>query len=291
MSLIENIKSILECPVCLETPEAGHIYQCKNGHMVCSKCHPRLNKCPTCRDQSISLQSPILEKIISSLQNSCCLEEPSRNTAMSKTHMEQCQYQRVQCVYPNCQELLNFKTFSNHVQTHDIVRKRMSEKANGFIKFHCQFALKEANFNKSVTWAVREFTNAANDKFYIEFAHKIGGNKANGRFYIWCYTFGTKSKAQDYICTYRIVSEDKQNEFKVTREPVPITVFRDEIETKTEGKGLFTFTDDVAKEFWQKDKENLMITITLEKKIKPTSIPNSMQQSRFSKIRRFFNFA
>ena len=48
-------KDILECPVCYATIKQTPIYQCRNGHVVCENCRPRLTTCPTCRDEPIYL--------------------------------------------------------------------------------------------------------------------------------------------------------------------------------------------------------------------------------------------
>lgn len=39
----------LECPVCYqEMAPPKTIFQCAEGHPVCSSCKPRMNRCPTC---------------------------------------------------------------------------------------------------------------------------------------------------------------------------------------------------------------------------------------------------
>jgi len=40
---------VTECPICLESPMAVPIYQCFEGHVLCSSCENRLNDCPACR--------------------------------------------------------------------------------------------------------------------------------------------------------------------------------------------------------------------------------------------------
>ena len=42
-------KDLLECPICFETIDSVPIYQCRNGHVVCKNCHPKLKICPICR--------------------------------------------------------------------------------------------------------------------------------------------------------------------------------------------------------------------------------------------------
>jgi len=49
-----DIRSWIECPVCMITPRRGYIYQCYNGHVTCSTCYQRLkqdhNRCPECNE-------------------------------------------------------------------------------------------------------------------------------------------------------------------------------------------------------------------------------------------------
>ena len=46
----EDFKDLLECPVCFETIDSVPIDQCRNGHVVCKDCHPKLETCPICRE-------------------------------------------------------------------------------------------------------------------------------------------------------------------------------------------------------------------------------------------------
>ena len=47
--LKSTIEGHLECPVCLNVPETGPVFQCNNGHLICCKCREKLNTCPVCR--------------------------------------------------------------------------------------------------------------------------------------------------------------------------------------------------------------------------------------------------
>ena len=62
----DDLKDILECPVCWTIPFEGPIYQCENGHIVCKDCHPKLKDCPQCRSRNIclSIRALHLEKIL-----------------------------------------------------------------------------------------------------------------------------------------------------------------------------------------------------------------------------------
>ena len=47
---IEEIMAMVECAVCCEEMAPPRtIFQCSQGHPVCSSCRPRLRSCPTCR--------------------------------------------------------------------------------------------------------------------------------------------------------------------------------------------------------------------------------------------------
>ena len=47
---IKDKEADLECPVCLETAEIP-IYMCHQMHLICSKCRPKLEFCPECREK------------------------------------------------------------------------------------------------------------------------------------------------------------------------------------------------------------------------------------------------
>ena len=41
-----ELRKSLECPVCFHTPKAGPLYQCKNGHLLCSDFCGKVQQCP-----------------------------------------------------------------------------------------------------------------------------------------------------------------------------------------------------------------------------------------------------
>merc|ERR1719412_2496809 len=46
---ILRLQTNLECPICTETASSP-IYQCKEGHLVCSVCVQKIARCPMCRE-------------------------------------------------------------------------------------------------------------------------------------------------------------------------------------------------------------------------------------------------
>ena len=66
---IEDVKSELECPVCLQDMiPPVHIWQCAQGHPVCGECkeNPEIRRCPTCRGEIVG-RSTFAEKIAASV--------------------------------------------------------------------------------------------------------------------------------------------------------------------------------------------------------------------------------
>ena len=48
---VAGLKRALECPVCFETPNAGPLYQCEKGHILCSECIEKVQHFPQCRSK------------------------------------------------------------------------------------------------------------------------------------------------------------------------------------------------------------------------------------------------
>jgi hypothetical protein len=63
-NLEQYLKTLLECPVCLQTIECLPIFQCCNGHIVCKDCLQRLDNCPVCRNEPICIRNLQLEQLI-----------------------------------------------------------------------------------------------------------------------------------------------------------------------------------------------------------------------------------
>merc|ERR1712181_101133 len=63
--VMEQTRSELECPVCLEEMRPPvRIWQCSDGHPVCELCRrkPEVSCCPTCRKYIVG-RSTIAEKL------------------------------------------------------------------------------------------------------------------------------------------------------------------------------------------------------------------------------------
>uniref|UniRef100_A0A0D3E845 RING-type domain-containing protein n=1 Tax=Brassica oleracea var. oleracea TaxID=109376 RepID=A0A0D3E845_BRAOL len=64
---------VLDCPICTE-PLIAPIFQCDNGHTVCSICCPKLrNKCPFCALPIGDKRCRAMEKVFESISLSHAL--------------------------------------------------------------------------------------------------------------------------------------------------------------------------------------------------------------------------
>ena len=83
---LEDFKEFLECPVCFETIDSVPIYQCRNGHVVCKNCHPKLETCPICRQLHDGPRNLKLEEMVERLQLS--LSEGTKKLASESIQID-----------------------------------------------------------------------------------------------------------------------------------------------------------------------------------------------------------
>ena len=91
MDLEEEVKKcfkdLLECPLCFETIDSVPIYQCRNGHVVCKNCHPKLETCPICRQLHDGPRNLKLEEMVERLQLS--LSEGTKKLVSESIQIDQ----------------------------------------------------------------------------------------------------------------------------------------------------------------------------------------------------------
>ena len=59
---LKRIEEALECPVCFDTPRAGPIYCCINGHHACQFCSQKITSCPICNGKVEQFRCLLAEK-------------------------------------------------------------------------------------------------------------------------------------------------------------------------------------------------------------------------------------
>ncbi len=61
---------ILECSICTDFP-IGPIYNCAQGHFICSGCISIIDNCPTCQSAFTKIRNYALENIIEVTKFKC----------------------------------------------------------------------------------------------------------------------------------------------------------------------------------------------------------------------------
>jgi hypothetical protein len=83
---MQELKDLLECPICMSVPRSGPITQCKNGHVVCSSCLKQLERCPSCRE-TIDIRVLQLEKMLQVMPHQCMFAENGCNVEMRSSRV------------------------------------------------------------------------------------------------------------------------------------------------------------------------------------------------------------
>lgn len=112
VKLEARLGGILCCAVCLDLPRVG-VYQCSNGHLMCSGCFTHLladarirdetATCPNCRveiSRSAATRNLAVEKAVSELPADCqfCSHAYPRNS-LERHEAELCEERPVRCTY------------------------------------------------------------------------------------------------------------------------------------------------------------------------------------------------
>ncbi|PNF26647.1 E3 ubiquitin-protein ligase SIAH1 [Cryptotermes secundus] len=97
------LASLFECPVCFDYI-LPPISQCKNGHLICSNCRPKMTRCPTCRARLGNIRCLGMEKVASTVMFPCKHSTYGCAVALLHTekrkHEETCEFRPYSCPFP-----------------------------------------------------------------------------------------------------------------------------------------------------------------------------------------------
>ncbi|KAG2322043.1 hypothetical protein Bca52824_015256 [Brassica carinata] len=120
LSVQLNCSEILDCPTCLE-PLKGPIYQCRNGHLTCYECLPRVHRqCPACRIPIGDVRCRAMERVIESSTVPCrnaiygCRETTLYGNQWN--HEKECVHVRCRCPLPDCSYTGGYKHLQSHAR-------------------------------------------------------------------------------------------------------------------------------------------------------------------------------
>jgi len=293
MSLNDNVKDVLECPVCYTVPRSGPIYQCNRGHIVCHECRPMLKICPQCKATlKHNVRSLIAEKMRDNVSIPCefegCAVEMQRQEL--EKHEKICVNRQVMCPAPRCSRMVVLTKLVDHVNNADALHSLSS-----FDFPLTSFPL--ANSRK-IDWIMVDHYTYTRNSTYDWPCNKMFYNESyffcrqrrnqQGLWFIWLYMLeDDNSKLNDYTCTISIIKRDEDGEFenKVSSVCRPISLDSN-AESVEKSKDCLVFTDDIAKQFYTKKNsrwfnlEGVEFTVDIEETNPSTS------SSRVSKKRK-----
>eukprot|EP01122_Echinamoeba_exundans_P003975 TRINITY_DN14014_c0_g1_i1.p1 TRINITY_DN14014_c0_g1~~TRINITY_DN14014_c0_g1_i1.p1 ORF type:complete len:255 (-),score=10.72 TRINITY_DN14014_c0_g1_i1:209-973(-) len=118
-----SLGDALTCPICMEYMESP-IYQCRNGHTICSECHVRVNDCPQCRvalDKVAPIRTLALEQMVDKMKfkypcrNSGCKVSTQGGNAR-KDHRAKCPHRTITCFVSGCGKKIKLPSLYEHVE-------------------------------------------------------------------------------------------------------------------------------------------------------------------------------
>jgi hypothetical protein len=256
----DDLKDVLECPVCLRIPRSAPIFQCERGHVVCSECHPKLVTCPVCRLPLGKTRSLISEKVLSRLPTLCAFSDHGCTVELMKAdleaHEKECLFRLVRCVDLACNEQVAFASLLEHMsndhEREDFVNAEGSTYASHFI-------VHEEDFAREIMW-ISDHLMLDGRHFFRECCRS-----ANGLWFIWVYLLGTPKEAENYVYSIKITSKDKEEELAYKGKVISLDVAKEKLAGL--GSGL-VFPDATAKHFWTNLKIHYAVAVTSKKSIK-----------------------
>ncbi|KAJ0962747.1 hypothetical protein J5N97_027869 [Dioscorea zingiberensis] len=113
---------VLDCSICHE-PFRPPIYECQNGHAVCSPCRlSHSGKCLVCSPPIDLIRCLALERVVKSVQISCINARYGCDTNLSysdrETHHKICNYTPCTCPVSACAFKGSSISLSDHFQSH-----------------------------------------------------------------------------------------------------------------------------------------------------------------------------
>jgi hypothetical protein len=225
---IQELRDILECPVCLTYAVKGPIKGCKNGHNICNFCQPKLTKnvCPTCRE-NIDVRSLQLEKMRQLISFPCqfvsngCQIEMKLNQL--ETHYQECNYADLYCPLFDCDAKIANCKFLEHCKSHLFLIDNCTNKSCVQLSICIP---KKLDKECSLIPKQIMYKNAT---FFL----KMSRNN-HGFWMIWLYFAGFATEATHYSCL--IQAQNDRNNYTYEGNVIPLTI--DESTVLKNGIGL-----------------------------------------------------
>ena len=137
----EEVQDELQCPVCFKVPRTTPVYQCKEGHIHCKDCHPKLKNCPVCRSNVLDIRALTAEKWISKTPLKCSYhdsgcDEKEMVLNECNEHEKDCKYRPMKCFTKKCKEMVPVCKFIEHIRAnHKEIKLAKSNSVKAVLRF------------------------------------------------------------------------------------------------------------------------------------------------------------
>ncbi|CAG7734134.1 unnamed protein product [Allacma fusca] len=150
-----DLQKILECPVCHLIPSPP-IYNCLQGHSICCRCRPKIDKCPLCQAAYTCSRNFALEAIIETSTFVCDHHEEGCLAVLAgkdfQAHVVQCGFRPIIChlgSFHACHgSQVGVKNYLSHLITVHKVQQCERTVGNSFTVAHI---LRDSNVS-DVSW-------------------------------------------------------------------------------------------------------------------------------------------
>ena len=253
---VKDLQRILECPVCLLTPEnSTQAHFCSNGHMICGGCRVKVQNCPVCQSENLDGQNHLLGQILAAIPKRCpfegCDAEPKDDEL--EEHKKTCQYRLIDCITHSicgCKEKVPFNSFFEHL-------KDKHKVSHLYQPNQCTWKLSETDFDKQFISWLPHVTKFDGKTFIVAFT------KNNNLFHSQCILYGNETDAKKYA--FEAKSKDfPNNGFILTGEVISVDVKRSEYE-KGDYFDNCIFSKSLGKKLWKKHGIAIPIEYTIKK--------------------------
>jgi len=267
----DELKDVLECPVCLKVPRQPPIYQCERGHCICSVCHSKLTNCPVCRIPLGKTRSLIFEKVLQKMPHSCkfsdygCKVEHTKSNL--ETHEKDCQFRLVNCVDLACQAQVCMAQLMTHM-TKDHEREDFVHTESNTYRSH--FIVQSSDFTREIMWI--------SDHIVLEDRHFFREccRSKDGQWFVWVYMIGSRKECEEYIYTVKIMSDDREEELMYRGRCVPLDVPKEKL---VQVGNCLIFPDSTAKRFWANQRIHYQVYVANRKTKKSEKSSSSRSAS------------
>jgi len=267
----EELKDVLECPVCLKVPRQPPIYQCERGHCICSVCHAKLTNCPVCRIPLGKTRSLIFEKVLSKMPHSCKFSDYGCKLEHTKTQLEthekDCGYRLVNCVDLACQTQVPMAQLVEHMKK-DHEREDFVHTESNTYRSH--FIVQSSDFTGEIMW-ISDHIVFEDRHFFRECCRS-----KDGQWFVWVYMIGSRKECEEYIYTVKIMSDDREEELMYRGRCVPLDVAKEKL---VQVGNCLIFPDSTAKRFWANQRIHYQVYV-VNRKSKMAAKSNQVEKGK-----------